>query len=167
MATDPPENPLREVNWRRKATAVEEAQAQSWLAEHPEARADWESELALSDALARLPDAPVPSNFTARVVQTAKREMAAAERRPGAGGAVWRLWTRWLPGAAGVAFALALGIITYERACETRRVEMVRSVAAVSEAASLPNPQVLEDFDAIQAMSQKPTADADLLRLLQ
>jgi len=167
MAIDPLEDPLREVSWRRKATTAEEAQVQSWLAKHPEAQAEWERDVALSEALNRLPDPPLSSNFTSRVVQAAEREQARLGRTAGPGRRAWRLWTRWLPGAAGVLFALALGIISYERLCETRRVEMVRSVATLSEVASLPTPQALEDFDAIHAMSQKPTADEDLLKLLQ
>ncbi|MGH7972242.1 MAG: hypothetical protein ACREIC_26315, partial [Limisphaerales bacterium] len=97
MATDPLENPFRELNWRRKLTAAEEARLRSWFAEHPEARADWEAEAALSDALARLPDAPVASNFTARVMQTAELELAHDARPPKSGMSIWRLWTRWLP----------------------------------------------------------------------
>jgi len=167
MATDPLENPFRELNWRRKLTAAEKAQLQSWFAEHPEARADWEAEAALTDALARVPDAPLASNFTARVTQAAEREMAWAARQPERAVGFWRLWTRWLPGAAGAALAIGLGVLSYQRACEARRVELARSVETISEVATLPNPQVLEDFDAIHAMSQRPTADEELLRVLQ
>lgn len=167
MATDPLENPFREVTWRRKLTPEEEAQLQAWFAQHPEARAEWDREAALTEALGRIADTPVPSNFTARVLQAAERENAPTARgqKPQAG--LWRLWTRWLPGAAGAALALALGILSYQRASEARRIELARSVATLSEAATLPNPQVLEDFDAIHAMSQKPTADEELLRVLQ
>lgn len=167
MATDPLENSFRELNWRRKLTAAEEAQLLSWFARHPEARVDWEAEAALTDVLARLPDAPVPTNFTARVTQAVERESARAARHREPFVPSWRIWTRWLPGAAGAALAIGLGVISYQRVCEARRFELARSVATLSEVATLPNPQVLEDFDAIHAMSQKPTADEELLKLLQ
>ena len=46
------------------------------LAAHPEAQADWEAEAGLNDALGRLPDVAVSSNFTARVLQAVEREIA-------------------------------------------------------------------------------------------
>src|ERR1051325_11026338 len=64
---------LLETAWRRKLDAQEEAELRAWLQAHPEARADWETEAALTDHLSRLPQAPVPSNFTARVLQAAER----------------------------------------------------------------------------------------------
>ena len=71
---------LRESSWRRKLTEAEQAELRAYLAAHPDARADWEMESALNAALTRLPDAPVPSNFTARVLQAVERE---AVRPPG------------------------------------------------------------------------------------
>ncbi len=167
MANNPLENPFREVNWRRKLTPAEEAELRCWLEGHPEARPDWEAERTLAEILGRLPDAPLPSNFTARVVRTAELELARAGRRRTLALPPWKLWMRWVPGATGAALALALGLISYEHFQENRRIEIVRSVATLSEVASLPSPQALEDFDAIHAMSQRPTADEELLRLLK
>src|SRR5215475_10049493 len=98
MATDPFEKALRELNWRRKLTAAEEAQLQAWLSEHPELLADWETEFALSEALGRMPDAPLPSNFTARVLRAAELETANIERIQGTGITLRRFWLRWVPG---------------------------------------------------------------------
>ena len=99
MTNDPIYNHLRELSWRRKLTGAEEAELRAWLAAHPEAQADWEAEAGLNAALGRLPDVPVPSNFTARVLQAAEREAAAELRRPGW---KWRVWPRlrWLPKVA-------------------------------------------------------------------
>src|SRR5438105_13622263 len=80
MANDPLYNHLREINWRRKLSAAEARQMRQWLEGHPEAHADWEAELALGEGLGRLPDAPVPSNFTARVLQAVGREQAVEGR---------------------------------------------------------------------------------------
>ncbi len=65
---DPLFNKLREASWRRPLTASEEAELRAWLAAHPEARAEWESDTALNDLLSRVPNAPVPTNFTTRVL---------------------------------------------------------------------------------------------------
>jgi anti-sigma factor RsiW len=166
MATDPFEKALRELNWRRKLTAAEEAQLQAWLSEHPESLADWETELALSEVLGRMPDAPLPSNFTSRVLRAAELETANIERMPRTGIILRRFWLRWVPGVAGVALVLGVGLISYHQMQESHRIQLVRSVSTL-EAASLPGPQVLEDFDAIHAMSKQPTPDEELLRLLQ
>ena len=167
MATDPVGNSFHEVNWRRKLTPAEEAEVRSILAGHPEALAEWEAELALSDALERIHDAPLASNFTARVLQAATLD--AARRKHPLGQKLWlrRLWIRWVPATAGAALALGVGLISYHEIRDARRIELVRSAATLSEVASLPSPQVLEDFDAIHAMSQRPTADEDLLKALQ
>jgi len=166
MATDPFEKALRELNWRRKLTPAEEAQLQAWLSENPESLADWENELALSEALGRIPDAPLPNNFTSQVLRAAELEIASEERVRGTGITLRRFWLRWVPGMAGVALVLGVGLISYHQIQESHRIQLVRSVSTL-EAASLPGPQVLEDFDAIHAMSKPPTPDEELLRLLQ
>ena len=105
MTNDPIYNRLRELSWRRELTAAEEAELRAWLAAHPEAQADWEAEAGLNEALRQLPDAPVPSNFTARVLQAVEREAALRERRRGAR---WRVWHGRGAGCPGLRFAAAL-----------------------------------------------------------
>lgn len=164
MTNDPLDNSLCELGWRRKLTAAEEAELRVWLTAHPEALADWESEAHLTEALGLLPNVPVASNFTARVLQAVEREAAAEARR---GRAKWmaRLWRLgWLPRIAAVAFFLGTGLLSYRH---FQRVEMVRSMEVVARAAPLPSPQVLEDFDAIRAMGSAPAPDEELLALLQ
>ena len=87
MKGEPIQNPLRELVWRRKLTEAEHA----GLRAQPETQADLELESRLTEALARLPDAPVPSNFTARVLQAVEREeVRGPDRRSGTGtGACW------------------------------------------------------------------------------
>src|ERR1035441_868191 len=91
MTDDPNYNRLLELSWRRKLTDAEEAQLRALLESRPEAQADWDAEATLNAVLGRLPDAPVPSNFTARVLQTVERE-AAAELRQGE--RKWQFWPR-------------------------------------------------------------------------
>jgi hypothetical protein len=155
------DNPLREKSWRRKLTPAEAAELQAWLSEHPEARADWEAELHLTEGMSLLPDVPVPSNFTARVLQAVERESAAGARR-----GPFRKWSlrSYLPRAAAAAVVLGVGLITYhQHTIVERRTELAQSVKIVS---TLP-PEVLQNFDTIQKMGPGAGPDRELLALMQ
>jgi hypothetical protein len=166
MTNDPIFNHLRELSWRRKLTGAEEAKLRAWLAAHPEAQADWEAEAGLNAALGRLPDVPVPSNFTSRVLQAAGREAAKELRRGERRGPFWRR-LRWLPKVAFAAIVLGVGLVSYRQIRAVRFAEYAQSVAAVSDVSSLPSPEILEDFDAIRASNANPLPDAKLLAALQ
>ena len=152
----------RERSWRRKLTSAERAELRAWLAAHPEAQAEWETEMALNDVLDQLPDAPVASNFTARAVAAVEREKAGASRsRP-----AWT-WGRWLPKMAVAAVVLSAGLFTYHESVAARRAKMAHSVEVVSKVSLLPSPAILEDFVAIQRLTPAPAADEALLSLLE
>ena len=119
------------------------------------------------DALLRaLPDKPVASNFTARVLQQVERANAPGPARRARGSFTW-LRLHWLPRLAIGSLALASCVFTYEVRTETHRAQFARSVAAVTHVASLPSPDMLKDFEAIRRLSQTPPADRELLALLQ
>ena len=167
MTNDPRYEELRELSWRRKLTDPEAAELRAWLATHPEAQADWESEAWLNEALGQLADVPVPSNFTARVLRGVERERAAQLRRHRRELHFWSRW-RWLPRMAVTAVVLGAGLFAYEHASRSvRRAVYARSVAAVSDVASLPGPEVLKDFDAIRVSNPTPVADEELLAALK
>ena len=166
MTDDPLETPPRELAWRRKLSPAEDAQLRSWLAAHPEAQADYGSETALNEALDSLPDAPLSSNFTARVMQAVKADASAARPQRSVGDFLPSV-LRWLPRTALVTLTLGVALISYEHFREAHRIQMARDAAVVSEVASLPTPKGLEDYDVIRAMNQSPTADEDLLKILQ
>jgi anti-sigma factor RsiW len=166
MTNDPIYNHLREVSWRRKLTNAEEAEMRTWLATHPEAEADWQAEAGLNAGLGRLPDAPVPSNFTARVLQAVEREAVAELRRPQGKWLTW-LWLRWLPRAAFAAVVVGVGLLSFHQVQAAHRKKLVESVAAVSAVSSLPSPDILKDFDAIRALNPTPAPDEQLLAVLQ
>jgi anti-sigma factor RsiW len=160
-------NQLREQAWRRKLTAAEDASARAWLAAHPESRADWEIEGGLTQALGRLPDAPVPGNFTARVLQAVERETIAASRPK-----AFRPWfLRMLaPRLAVPAVVLGVGLLTYHEhtiANIAKRAELVRGVKVVAGVSSLPGPDILQDFDTIRQISSTPGSDPELLALMK
>jgi anti-sigma factor RsiW len=162
--SEPLFNKLRETGWRRKLTATEENELQAWLASHPEAQAEWESELALSETLERLPDAPVSSNFTARVLQAVEREKFAASREESR--RTWS-WHRLLPRAALAALVLCFGLVYYGQYQSTQRATLARNVAAVSAVAVTSDPVVLQDFEIIQHLGESTGPDKDLLALFQ
>jgi negative regulator of sigma E activity len=159
---------LRELSWRRKLSPAEETQLRTWLEAHPEAQADWEAEAGLSDALNRLQEPPVPSNFTSRVLAAVEAD-AAREERTTDRRQSWNFW-RWLPKAAVASLVLIAGLVGlqhYQHAQDEKRAQYARSVATISDVASLPSPGILEDFDAIHAMSQTVVVDEDLLKAFQ
>ena len=166
MSDDQTYNHWRELSWRRPLTAAEQAQLDAWLAAHPEARADWEVEAALNAGLSRLPETPVSGNFTARVLQAVEREAAARSRKPQRS-FLSRLWEPWLTRLGYVAVAVAIGIVSYHQSQELHRKRLAESVTLVSAVSSLPSPEVLKDFDAIQALDGAPPPDEQLLALLQ
>jgi hypothetical protein len=152
---------LREHGWKRKLSPAEEAQVRVWLETHPEARADWEVEAGLNDALERLKEPEVPSNFTARVlaaVDADARGKRDAGRRQG-----WRLWHwRWLPKAAVASVVLVAGLVGlqyHQHEQHEKRLQYARSVATITDVASLPSPAILQDFDAIHALNQVTVPD--------
>lgn len=158
---------LRELSWKRKLSPAEETRLRAWLEAHPEAQADWEAEAGLNDALTRLAEPQVPSNFTARVLAEVKADAARQERESGRR-QTWRLWS-WLPKAALASLVLVAGLLGlqyHQRAQLEKRVEYARSIATISDVPSLPSPAILQDFDAIHAMEQ-PVADEELLKAFQ
>jgi anti-sigma factor RsiW len=117
----------------------------------------------LRELLARLPDAPIASNFTARVMQAVELEELRRLRK-------WHFnWHSLLPR---VAFAsavifLASGMFEHHELA-ARRAALAQSVALVAGSPSLPSVEALKNFDAIQRMSRvSPRADDELLALLQ
>src|SRR5262249_11017587 len=170
MPNDPLYHHLLEQSWRGKLTPAEEQQLRSWLAAHPEGKVDWETEAALNELLGRLPAAPMPSNFTARVLKAAELEARAGERQI-ASGRIWTWRSRWLPRMAFASVLMAAGVISYHQGVIFRRANLAKSaaesVAVVSHVSSLPSPEVLTNFDAIYALNGTPPADEELLALLK
>ena len=167
MINDPFYNRIRELGWRGKLTAADEAELRAWLAAHSEAQSEWQTEARLSEALNRLPDVPVPTNFTARVLQAVELETAAAQRARSLRAPKWHWPRRWLSRAALAVVILGAGLFSVHEVRSARRAELAQSVTAVSEVSSLPSPEILKDFEAIRALNRTPPADEELLALLQ
>jgi anti-sigma factor RsiW len=143
---------LREVSWRRQLSAAEEAEVRTWLTAHPHAQPDWETEHALSDALRRLPEAPVSSNFTSRVLQTVERDMVTAsrDRQP-----FWRRWhwrLRWLPRFTVAAVVVVAGLFSYRHVSDVRRTEHWLQPLELVSGVAVPNTEILESFEATSGL---------------
>ena len=175
---------LIRLSLQRELTAEEESWLEKHFAAQPGGRASWEEERALNRALQTLPDVPVSSNFTARVLQAVEMD-EARERIRHPRGNVW--WRRILPRFALVPVTLlvaALGLYFHQqhvRNEQTRLAEQARleqrmhlaqelaKLAKISpELTELHDPEVLADFDAINRLRQaSPSGDEDLLIALQ
>ena len=155
---------------RRNLSADEAARLQACFQEDPSAKAAWEEEMALSQLLQELPDAPLATNFTTRVLQTVEREA----RRPR-----WRApkifrWSaprRPAPQIAGALLAVILLAVGYWQYQSLQRRKMADSLArvannlvTVSDVTSLPPVEIWRDFDAINRLP--PPADEQLLTAL-
>jgi hypothetical protein len=140
----------------------DEARIEAFLATHPEARATWEEERVLGRALQSLPDVPVSSNFTARVMQAINLEDARAEREQTSRGWLRVFWPRlsW----AGLAALLAFFFVHEHRL--QKRTQVAGDVKLISkDSATLPSADVLRDFDAIEQM--RAASDDELLIVLK
>jgi len=163
MKVTDPHYQLRETSWRRKLTETEQNVLRAYLAANPDARADWEMEAALNAALTRLPDVPVPSNFTARVLEAVEHEAA----RPQGWRWSWN-WHRLLPRVAFAAMVITFtGLAVHHHDIYRQRTALAKRVALVTEGQAVPSPEALENFDAIRRMSQPQHADEELLALMQ
>ena len=157
---------LREAGWRRPLTDAEQAELAALLAGQREPAPDWQVEAGLNDALRRLPDAPMPSNFTARVMQAIEREEAATgrARKPTWLGLNLRYW---LPRVAVGAVALGMVLVSVHSYTVASRARIIQSLAVLSEVTPAPTPELLADFDSIRKLDATQGADTELLDLLQ
>jgi len=116
----------------------------------------------LRELLSRLPDAPVASNFTARVMQAVELEESRRSRK-------WNFifnWRAFLPRAAVATVAILFaGLAFHHHELNAQRNALAKNVALVA-GTPMPGVDALKNFDAIQRMSQ-PRADEELLALLQ
>jgi len=166
-------NELRETLRRHDLSRGEWQRLRAQLDGHGVDASAWTEERALTGLLNRLPDAPLPSNFSARVLQ-------ALDRAPASVGMRFRLRSWWARHPAGIQLAssaacLLLLLLGYARYQSVRRERMVasvtsvvRSVEAASALAELPPVDILQDYDAIQGLSRsRVAADEELLVALE
>lgn len=163
MNSDPVHQRLREIAWRRRLTPAEQAELQAWLAAHPEAQAEVEQDAALDAALAGRGDAPVPSNFTVRVMQAIEAD-ARREARPVARPGNW--WRKLVPRFAIAALVLSVSALAYRQYLIGKQKELSVAAKEIAGAQPLSSVTVIEDFEVIRSLTPATAvADENLLAL--
>ena len=152
---------LLQTATERDLTDGELARLERWLAANPADQAEWE---ALDHLLATLPDTPVATNFTARVLDEVRRAETA---HPALGQAWWQrlLASQFRPVqiAAAATLAMVIGGVGYQSHLNQSRAEMAAAVASIAE---FP-PGFLADFEAIGAVEQADAIDEELWAALK
>jgi hypothetical protein len=114
----------------------------------------------LNELLDRLPQAPVPSNFTARVL-----EALALDARTVARSSIlqrgWRWRLRWLPRVALASGIACVIMLSCQHIRSANAMELFKGVAL------MPDPDVVMNFDTIRALNRTPAADEELLKIFQ
>ena len=145
----------------RDLTGGELAKLERWLAANPAEQAEWE---ALDRLLAALPDAPVATNFTARVLDEVRRAETA---HPALGQAWWQrlLAPQFRPVqiVATATLAMVIGGVGYQSHLNQSQAEMASAVASIAEF----TPDFLADFEAIEAVAQADAIDEELWAALK
>lgn len=154
--------------------SLNEAEKQAFhakLARDPALRDIFETEKALEAALQLLPNAPVATNFTTRVLEEARAADRETLSTPPFGWFQFR-FARVAAGLAIVTLSAFLGLRQYRDAQRTAIAESViafSGVADVIASQKSPPAAVFQDFDAIQRLSlpREPEMDMELLFALQ
>ncbi|MGI8965410.1 MAG: hypothetical protein ACR2H1_04895 [Limisphaerales bacterium] len=158
---------LKEESWRRSLTAAEEVQLQSYLAAHSELEIEWRAEMALNRLFKNLAEIAPASNFTAQVLQGVEREKVQLRSSKEKFFPSWWAGLRWFSRPAVAGLFICLGLFSVHQYQVASRTAMARSVAQVSNMASLPKVEWLQDFDTINRLNYTLPADVELLAALK
>ena len=152
---------LLKIAPERDLTDVEFARLANWLAANPADQAEWE---VLDQLLAALPDTPVATNFTARVLD---KVCSVEAGQPVLGQAWWLklLAPQFRPVQIVVAATLAIvsGAVGYQSHLNQSRAEMAAAVVSIVEF----TPVFLADIEAIEAVAQADAIDEELWAALK
>jgi hypothetical protein len=157
------DNLLWEAGLRRKLSTEEQARLQAAMRDA--VAADAAEDLALNAALRELPQVPVSSNFTHRVMEAIAQAPTPCQPEPSFGSRFWR--GQWLPKP--VWAVLLIGAVVFAgQQYRTHNLEVTaQSVAKISHAASVMTVDVLKDFEAINRFSRVTTpVDEELFAAL-
>tara|TARA_A100001037_G_C15068525_1_gene598258 strand:+ start:248 stop:811 length:564 start_codon:yes stop_codon:yes gene_type:complete len=159
---------LLQIALERELTAEELEQFDGLLAQNQSELAEFE---AVDQLLAKLPDVTVSSNFTARVLDEAQRQDRTAPAVDQALGQAWwkRLFApqyRSIQLASVAAVTLLIGVFGYQKHLDQDRAEMAESLQTVATITEMA-PELLTDFDAIDAIDQSDPIDEELWAALK
>ena len=141
------DNPLWEAGLRHELSPEEEARWKAAFSSEP--TPDLASELKLNSLLRQIPDAPVSSNFTARV-------LAAVSAVPAPTQTLWQRFFggRWLPRPAWALLLLVGLLIVAQQVKRHNQSQNAREMAQMTQAATAVSWEALQDFDAIKRLSR-------------
>ena len=155
---------LLQTALERELKAEELAQLDGFLVQNQVERFEFE---AVDQLLTKLPDVTVSSNFTHRVMDAAQREGQPAP----ALGLSW--WQRLLAPqhrimrlVSAAAVLLLVTVLSYQSHLSRDRAEMAESLQTVATIAGMA-PELLADFDAIDAIDQSDPIDEELWAALK
>lgn len=159
------DNDFRELMWRSSFSAAEEARIKQLLAAQTNTQVDLAEEAKLNRLLNTLPDAPVPSNFTSRVMRAVEQEELQLSRNK-SGWPAWRVGFGWVSRLAMAGLVVVAGVVTFQKHQLAQRAELAQSVANFSNVGALPS-EWLRDFDTIKHLSSASPVDDELLAALR
>lgn len=155
---------LLQTALERELKAEELAQLDGFLAQNQAERFEFE---AVDQLLAKLPDVTVSSNFTHRVMDAARREV---QPTPALGLSWWqRLLApqhRIMRLGSAAAVVLLVSVLSYQFHLSQDRAKMAESLQTVATIAEMA-PELLADFDAIDAIDQSGPIDEELWAALK
>ena len=156
-----------EVAWRRPLTPEELADIQTWCSRHPERRAEIELDLQAARCLHGLRDVEVPSHFMSQVWRGIDRPESVSKRPKLAVVPGWS-WRLWLPRFAVATLVVSGGFAGWQRYQTTQRTQVAAGFQQVAQAASIPDPGMLQEIDTLRLLMETPgSVDVELLAALQ
>ena len=151
---------LLAVRWVRELSEAERGRLERLFALEEAYRGRWDEDVELLQAVGALPDVPVASNFTSQVVNRLAKKMGpeweAAQGREVSAGSGWLRRLGWGPLLGFGAVAVVGLLVLVSQFAENRGTNMVESLAAVTEAGTVPSVEELRHFEAIQLLAQVP-----------
>ena len=118
----------------------------------------------MNDLLTRLPNAPLASNFTSQVMRAVERDLAAEARQMSLFDRVKRWFRNPAPRLAWALGLVAVGWFGIHQHQANMRSDMAKGLSVMANVASLSNPSMLEDFEAIRRLNT--SEDEDLYAVL-
>lgn len=150
---------LLSIRWIRELNGREQDRLERLLSADPKWKAQWQEDMAVLEAVLRLPDVPVASNFTSRVV--AALPCAPDESGPALLLPTKRIWFRrlaWAPKwCLGFGFAALLALaVFYGEYKRAKSMQFVESLTVITESETAPTMEESKHFEFIQELAPVP-----------
>lgn len=158
---------LLDSAWRRPLTAGELAEIQRWCAEHPDQKTEIELDLQAARCTQGLPNVAVPSNFMSQIWREIDRPVPSPSASSGHLPFLWN-WRVWIPRFAVATLVIGGGMGAWQYRQTAQRTQVASGFQQVFQAASVPDPAMLKDFDSLRLVMETPgSLDVELLAALQ